>query len=126
MTHGQSNVACGINRSPMATRRGPTQLFQFRRQQKTVSYSNMIIVRSFHAMMEGYRSQLRAQYGEKYSMRVSPYKSILSMLMKREQKKGPVELAQDLIALLRGKHKKVHPHVKALILSAALELEEAK
>lgn len=80
-------------------------------------------------MMEDYRRQCRHYHGDRYRLRTSPYASIINLRMKQSGK-GPIECAIELLGLLRGKYTvkgmKLGGHVKALLYSAALDIEEGK
>jgi len=128
-----SFVSCGTFARGTSSRTGTvTDGTAFRRNPFTETscvdsvdaiHRDMILVPSIEAQFADYRKQLRSQLGSRYETVTARYRGVITMHA-AQQNKSPVEYGRELIGLLKAKHRKVGPHVRAAIMAAALDVEE--
>lgn len=76
------------------------------------------------AQMRTYRRMAQDRYGQAYESRVAPFRSlIVQQYWRYNGSRGPLEIGQEFVGLLRGRGK-TSPHLAAAVYAAALDVVE--
>ncbi len=85
-----------------------------------------IFVSSQRSQAESYRRAAKDRFGDRYEHYVAPFRGLIILQMMRTgMKKDLLEIAQELIGIMKGAGK-WKPHLSAAIFAAALDVEERK